>query len=278
MKSEMKNGIKKQSHENCYNSPMFEAVMLGIVQGLTEFIPVSSSAHLIVLPWFFKWQGFVDTLAFDVALHFGTLLSLLFYFRNDWITLLKTAGRKDSLIWHICIATVPAVAAGLVFHKDVERLRSPLLIAFTLFFVAALMIIVEKKRAGGGSTSLYGISRMDAVMIGIAQALALVPGVSRSGITIVAGLMRGIKRQDSARFSFLLSTPVVLGASVFEARKLVMSNEVELDLFITGVIASAAAGYFAIKYLLRFLQNHSLVPFACYRFFLAFVIILTIWI
>ncbi len=257
---------------------MLEAIILGILQGLTEFIPVSSSAHLIIFPWFFGWQDSVNTLSFDVALHFGTLIALLFYFRKDWITLLKTANRKDGLIWHILIATVPAAAAGLIFHEKIEQTRSPILITFTLSFVAALMIFTEKIKKESQGLGIDKISRKDALIIGIAQAFALVPGVSRAGITIVAGLMRGFQRQASARFSFLLSIPVVAGASALEARKLILSSDnIKLDIFIVGIVISAVTGYIAIKYLLRFLQNHSLNSFAYYRFFLAFVIIITIW-
>lgn len=256
---------------------MFQAIVLGVLQGLTEFLPVSSSAHLIILPWFFNWQGLVNTLAFDVALHFGTLIALLSYFRKDWIALLKTIRNKNSLIWHIFFATIPAVVAGLIFHEKIEQTRSPLLIVFTLSFVAGLMILVERKNKESRRLGIDKITRKDAVIIGIAQAFALVPGVSRSGITIVTGLMRGFQRETSARFSFLLGTPVVFGASVLEARNLILSDDIELDLFIAGVLASAVTGYFAIKYLLRFLQNHSLRPFAYYRFLLAFVIIITIW-
>ncbi len=256
---------------------MLEAIILGILQGLTEFIPVSSSAHLILLPWFFRWEGTVNTLGFSVALHFGTLIALLFYFRKDWIMLLKTAHRKDSLIWHIVIASVPAAAAGLIFHDVIEKIRNPFLIIFTLVSVAVLMILVENAKKGSAGSGIDAISRKDAIIIGIAQAFALVPGVSRSGITIIAGLTRGLQRQSSARFSFLLSTPVVAGASLLEAGKLSRSGDIEYDIFLAGIIISALTGYVTIKYLLQFLQNHSLKPFAYYRFFLAFGIIITMW-
>ncbi len=258
---------------------MFEAVILGILQGITEFLPVSSSAHLIIFPWFFGWQGTINTLSFDIALHFGTLLALLFYFRRDWIDLLKTARSKDGLFWHIIIATIPAGVAGVLLHDSMEQLRSPLVITFTLASVAALMLFTERAKKHSRGVDIEKVSRKDALIIGIAQACALVPGVSRSGITIVAGLMRGMQRQASARFSFLLSTPVIAGAGALETKKLLTSNDVRIepDIFIAGIIISAITGYFAIKYLLRFLQNHPLNLFAYYRFFLAFVIIITIW-
>ncbi len=256
---------------------MFEAIILGIVQGLTEFIPVSSSAHLILLPWFFRWDGIINSLGFSVALHFGTLIALLSYFRKDWITLFKTSIRKDGMMWHIFIGTVPAAAAGFIFHDAIEQIRSPVLIIFTLSFVAALMIFTERIKKDSPGLGIDKISRKDALIIGIAQALALVPGVSRAGITIVAGLMRGFQRQASARFSFLLSTPIVAGASALEAKKLILSDDIKPDIFIAGIVISAVTGYIVIKYLLRFLQNHPLNSFAYYRFFLAFVIIITIW-
>ncbi len=256
---------------------MFEAIVLGILQGLTEFIPVSSSAHLILFPWFFGWQGIVDTLAFDVALHFGTLIALLFYFRRDWTALLKTASKKDGMIWKFFIATIPAAGAGFLFHDWFGQLRSPALIILSLCTVSVLMIISENSYKKSQCLGMDKINLKDALIIGIAQAFALVPGVSRSGITIVAGLTRGLKREASARFSFLLSTPVVAGASTLEAKKLISSDNIELNIFIIGIIASAVTGYIAVRFLLYFFQRHSLRPFAYYRFFLAFVIIIIMW-
>ncbi len=256
---------------------MLEAIILGILQGLTEFIPVSSSAHLILFPWFFNWQGTVNTLSFDVALHFGTLIALIFYFRKDWTGLLKTSTKKDGMIWKLLIGTIPAAAAGLLLHDWVEQARNPLIIVFTLCAVSVLMILSERVYKKSPRSGIDKISRKDALFIGIAQAFALVPGVSRSGITIIAGLTRGLKRDDSARFSFLLSTPAVAGASILEAKKLMSLDSIEPDIFIVGIITSAVTGYFAIKYLLYFFQNHSLRPFAYYRFFLAFVIIMIMW-
>ncbi len=259
---------------------MIEAIILGILQGLTEFIPVSSSAHLIIIPWFFGWTGTVNTLSFSVALHLGTLISLLLYFRKDWVAIFKTANKKDSLIWHIFIATIPAAAAGLLFHDQIQQIRSPLLITATLSFVAVLMILVERKKKTSASLCLDRLSRKDALLIGIAQAVALVPGISRSGITIVTGLARGYQRQASARFSFLLGTPIVAGAGAFEAKELILSHNMNFQpaIFLTGIAMSALTGYIAIKFLLRFLQNHTLAPFAYYRFLVAFVIIITIWV
>lgn len=255
---------------------MFEAIILGILQGLTEFLPISSSAHLIILPWFLGWQGAVNTLSFSVALHIGTLIALLTYFRDDWIMLVKTAFRKDRMIWYIFLGTIPAGVIGIFFHERIEHIRNPLLIVFTLCLVAVLMIIVERRYKDSPHLGINKITLKDALIIGIVQALALVPGISRSGITIVTGLMLGFQREASARFSFLLSTPLIAGAGILEAKRLFNSENIEFNIFITGVLTSALTGYVVIKYLLRFLQNHSLMPFAYYRFFLAFVIIVNI--
>ncbi|MCK5426477.1 MAG: undecaprenyl-diphosphate phosphatase [Thermodesulfovibrionia bacterium] len=259
---------------------MLEAVILGIVQGLTEFIPVSSSGHLIIFRQFsasfLNWHGIINTLSFDVALHFGTLLALLFYFRKDWIEIIKTLPQRESLAWKLFIGSIPAVCAGLLLHNWIEQHRSLALVAFTLSFVSIFMIVSERNYEG---SERFGLDKLDfrsALIIGIAQAFALVPGVSRSGLTIVAGLMRKMRRDEAARFSFLLGTPAVAGASIFEAQNFMGSEHIVFNIFIVGIIVSAVTGYLVIKYLLLFLQKHSLRPFAYYRFLLAFVIILFI--
>ncbi|GBD96716.1 MAG TPA: undecaprenyl-diphosphatase UppP [Nitrospirae bacterium] len=257
---------------------MLEAIILGIIQGLTEFLPVSSSAHLIIFPWFFNWQGIVNTLSFDIALHFGTLFALLIYFRKDWIELLKTLPQKDGLIWKLVIGTIPAAVAGVLLHDWVEQNRSPLLIVFTLCLVSIFMILSERNYKKPDRSGIEKINFKSAFFIGLAQACALIPGVSRSGITIVAGLTRNLKREDAARFSFLLGTPAIAGASLLELKNMAGAESLELDIFMIGITVSAVVGYFAIKYLMLFLQNYSLRPFAYYRFLLAFVIILSMWI
>ena len=256
---------------------MLEAIILGIIQGLTEFLPVSSSAHLIIFPWFFNWQGIVNTLSFDIALHFGTLFALLIYFRKDWIELLKTLPQKDGMIWKLVIGTIPAAVAGVLLHDWVEQNRSPLLIVFTLCLVSIFMILSERNYKKPDRSGIEKINFKSAFFIGLAQACALIPGVSRSGITIVAGLTRNLKREDAARFSFLLGTPAIAGASLLELKNMAGAESLELDIFMVGITVSAVVGYFAIKYLMLFLQNYSLRPFAYYRFLLAFVIILSIW-
>ena len=261
----------------CYNPPMFEAFILGIVQGITEFLPVSSSAHLILFPWFLDWGGVVNSLSFGVALHFGTLIALLFYFRDEWIEVIRTAPKKEGMIWKLLAGTIPAGFAGFFFHDWFEGIRSPIVIVFTLCAVSVLMILSERAYKDTGRLGVEQISLKDAVIIGIAQAFALVPGVSRAGITIVAGLSRRVRRDASARFSFLLSTPAIAGASLLEGKNLLNSDGIDPGIFIVGIITSAITGYIAIKFLLNFFRKHSLKPFAYYRFVLAFVIIITLW-
>jgi len=253
---------------------MFEAVILGIIQGLTEFLPVSSSAHLILMPWLFKWQGAVDSLSFDIALHFGTLVALLIYFRNDWIGIIKTAHRSNSLLWKILAGTVPAGVAGVLIHDWLEQNRLPVAIALTLSAVSVLMLVTEARYSEKNRRELDGIGFGDAIFIGIAQAVALIPGVSRSGITIIAGMTKNLSRETAARFSFLLGTPAIAGATLLEAKKLASAGDIDYAIFGTGIIVSGIIGYLAIKYLIIFLRSFSLRPFAYYRFLVAFVIIL----
>lgn len=256
---------------------MVEAIILGILQGLTEFLPVSSSAHLIVLPWFFNWQGTVNSLSFAVALHFGTLISLLLYFRHDWIELLKSFREMDGMIWKIAVGTIPVIIAGILMHDWVDQSRDPLVIVAALCLVSILMLLTERTYGKSKRRGIESVTFKTALFIGFAQAAALVPGISRSGISIIAGITAKLKREDAARFSFLLGTPAVAGASLLEGSALIRSGHIESAIFGTGVIVSAITGYIAIKYLILFLRTYSLRPFAYYRFLFAFVIILSIW-
>ncbi len=252
---------------------MIEALILGIVQGITEFFPVSSTAHLILLPWFFKWGGDLDTLTFDVALHGGTLLALILCFWRDWIEMLM---HKRRLFYLIILASVPAGGVGFFFNDFVEEsLRSPYIISLALVLGGIVMYLSEKILK---HRSLEDLNLPDAVVIGIAQAIALIPGVSRSGITISAGLFRGLDRSSSARFSFLLSTPIIAGATLLHAKKMMTGPaNYDLNLFMVGIAASAITGYAAIRFLMSFFKKYSLNAFVYYRFFLAAVIIAGIW-
>jgi undecaprenyl-diphosphatase len=252
---------------------MLEAIILGIVQGVTEFLPVSSTAHLILFPWFFNWSGEVDTLTFDVALHAGTLLSLILCFWRDWIELIT---KKHRLFGLIVLASIPAGAAGFFLNDIAEHdLRNPLLISLTLIAVGFLMLIAEKSNK---YKNMEKTGLKDAIIIGIAQAIAIIPGVSRSGITISAGLFRGFEREAAARFSFLLSTPIIAGATLLHFKKAFISHgNHDLKLFSIGIITSCITGFFAIKFLLAFLKRYPLNLFVYYRFILSAVIIAGIW-
>ncbi|HMK50244.1 MAG TPA: undecaprenyl-diphosphate phosphatase [Thermodesulfovibrionales bacterium] len=252
---------------------MLQALILGIVQGLTEFLPVSSTAHLILFPWFFNWSGEVNTLSFDVALHGGTLLALLLCFWRDWLDLLL---RKHALLGLIVLSSIPAGIVGLLLNKFAEHsLRSPILISVMLVAGGLVMLAAEKIYK---YRSMEKITLKDAVFIGAAQAVAILPGVSRSGFTIAAGLFRGLERESAARFSFLLSTPVIGGAFLLHLKGLVVNHaDHDSRLFAIGLATSFITGLIAIKFMMSFLKRYPLNVFVYYRFVLAVVIIAGIW-
>lgn len=249
-----------------------QAAVLGVLQGLTEFLPISSSGHLELARVLLGWSG--GSLAFDVALHGGTLLAVLFYFRADWIRL--TAGVRRSFVeraWNpharlagkLALATVPAAAAG-VWLEDLAAttFRSPWLILTMLAGVGVLFLVFDRRARSG--PPLEEPSLAVALGIGAAQALALLPGTSRSGVTMLAAIAFGLNRASAARFSFLLSAPIIFGAMLFELDEAAALPLVPLAV---GVAASALSGGFAIAFLLRYLGRHSFVPFAWYRILLA---------
>jgi undecaprenyl-diphosphatase len=252
---------------------MIAALILGIVQGLTEFIPVSSTAHLILFPWFFNWSGQVDTLTFDIALHAGTLAALIVCFWRDWVDLFL---KKQRLLGLIVFASIPAGIAGLFLNDIVEKsLREPLLISLMLVAVGIVMLISEKAYKHKG---LEKIGVKDAIIVGIAQAFAIIPGVSRSGITISAGLFRGFEREVAARFSFLLATPIIAGATLLHLKKTLEGHVYyDFEILTIGIISSFITGFIAIKFLLSFLKRHPLNVFVYYRFALSAIIIAGIW-
>lgn len=255
------------------DAEILKAVVLGFVQGLTEFLPVSSTAHLILIPRFFGWSGALDSLTFDIALHAGTLFALLLCFYRDWVRLFLEDRR---MLLALIVGTIPAGIAGVLLRDYVEHaFRSPLLMAGTLSVFAVLMLMAERYGRKGRDLSKGSISMFDAVYIGTAQAIALIPGVSRSGITITAGLFRGLDREAAARFSFLLSTPVISGAVMLEGLKTLKTPaSYETDVFLAGFLAAFASGVLAIRFLLRYLRKHPLDPFAYYRFGLAALVLL----
>lgn len=250
----------------------FQAAVLGILQGLTEFLPVSSSAHLILAPWFFGWED--PGLAFDVALHMGSLLALLIYYRRDWIMIIHDAISGDRrgrrLLGLLIVASVPGAIFGFLFEKQAETVfRSPLLIAGTLALLGLALWIFDQ--IAPQARDLDEIRFSDALLIGVAQAFALIPGVSRSGATITVGRLLGINRQDAANFSFLMSTPIIAGAGMLKMHELLHSGMTST--LTAGFVASAVFSLAAIAILITYVRSRSYRIFAWYRLALAAVVI-----
>ncbi len=251
-----------------------QAALLGVVQGLTEFLPVSSSAHLILARAFLGIDGEKFGLSFDVACHVGTLIAVLVYFRRDVVRMVASLPRMADpsgdrgarLIWLLVIGTIPAVLVGLLFGKAIEaQLRTPQVAAAMLALGAIGFFIAE--RAGSKSRGDETVTMSEAFWIGCAQAAALVPGVSRSGATLTVALLFGLRRPDAARFIFLLAIPAILGAAAREGPKVLKAGfggDTAL-LFAVGIVTSAIVGYLVVKYFIRYLANHSLDLFAWYR-------------
>ncbi|MFA6254707.1 MAG: undecaprenyl-diphosphatase UppP [Patescibacteria group bacterium] len=265
------------------------SILAGIIQGLTEFLPISSSGHLVLFHDFLSFD-FPDNLAFDVVLHLGTLVALLLFFRFDVINYLLAwfqsfsrwelkSNNNQRLAWYLFLATLPAAVIGYFLGDQIEILfRQPGVVALMLIIFGIILYLADKF-----FVQLRTITELNlgsSLVIGLFQALALIPGVSRSGITIIAGLSQKLKRQDAARFGFLLSLPVIFGAGLKEFLSLLSDNLlVGADFFILilGFLVSAVTGYLCIKYFLKFLENHSLKVFAYYRIVLGAVILVMLY-
>jgi undecaprenyl-diphosphatase len=297
--------------------PVYQAIVLAIVQGLTEFLPVSSTAHLWIVPWLLKWKD--PGLTFDVALHAGTLVAVLLYFWRYWLEMVKmllgmsgenTAvapppapsavqslyrsariqnskpavsslaplGENRQLFWFLVIATIPGGIAGFLFERAAdEKLRSPFIIGPALILVGLLMWAGE--RWGGESHELCQVSLLDSIVVGVAQAFAVIPGVSRSGSTMTAGLFRGMNRETAARFSFLLSTPLIAGACLkkgWEIHHTGMAADMRMP-FLVGILVSALVGYAVISALMRYLERRTFTVFVVYRVILGVILLAVGW-
>lgn len=276
---------------------LFHALILGIVQGLTEFLPISSSAHLLIVPWLFGWtEESLTSLQFDVALHMGTLLAVLAYFAADWRRLLVAFFRSlverrigddpdRRLVWLIALGSIPAAVAGVLAESQVEALfHDPNAVLTAMTIIAVMMIVMGgllllAERLGKHSIDLTHIRAPQALGVGLAQALALIPGVSRSGSTITAGLFFGLRRETAARFSFLLSTPVVLGAGLKKAYDVMQAGGIPQDQvagFVVGFLAAAISGFLCIAFLLRYLQRNTMAPFIWYRFMVGLLLLVLV--
>ncbi len=265
-------------------SPLIQAVILGILQGLTEFLPISSSAHLLLVPWLLDWEPFGVT--FDVCLHGGTLLAVLYFFRQDLKAITvqlmnrfrgKTSSRKPELFWPIFLGTLPAALVGAAAHRQIEDyFRNPAVTVATLSVFGALLWWIDRRAQA--VRGLVELGWRDGLLIGVAQVLAFVPGVSRSGITITAALLLGFSRVDSARFSFLLAVPIIGLATLSKVYELVRlpGPQDGFGPLLVGVLFSFLSGFLCIKYFLRYLQSRSYAPFALYRLVLAAAILVAI--
>ena len=270
---------------------IIQALVMGIAQGLTEFLPVSSSGHLIIVPWLFGWDdAFITSLAFSVMLHLGTLIALLIYFRADWLRLIPAGlatirdrsfqGDPDrKLAWLLVAATLPAAIVGALFSDVFEtQVRQIGLVAVTLVVGGIILWVAD--HVGARTRDVGDVTFPIAIGIGAAQALALIPGISRSGISISAGRIAGLDREASARFAFLMATPITAGAIVFEARKL-LTGEAGVDVayapLLVGLVASLVAGLVAIRFMLDYLRTRSLDLFVWYRFGLAAFVIIVLF-
>jgi undecaprenyl-diphosphatase len=281
--------------------PLYQAIILALVQAVTEFLPISSTAHLALIPWVLRHHGWQDPgLEFDVALHLGTLLAVLVYFWRLWVRVLfagfglappvAPAARAPApgagdvaedeavadrrLLWLLVLGTIPAAVAGVALEKYVKStLRSPFVMAASLIVVALLMAYGD--RIARLVRSMKDLRLSDAVAVGCAQVLSLIPGVSRSGITITAALFGGFRRDSAARFSFLLATPVIGGAAAMEGHHLLKHGipaAMRLP-FLAGVLVAAVAGYAVIEFLIRYLQTRTLRIFVYYRLVFGFIIL-----
>jgi undecaprenyl-diphosphatase len=253
---------------------IFQALILGIVQGLTELLPISSSAHLNLIPWVFGWE-IPDS--FDVALHFGTLLAIGIFFFNDWIELIKGGYKQvikkektseGKMFWYIVAATIPGGVIGFILdHFAGDSLgKMPLLIAICLIVMGIILYVVDKRAPS--KTEYKDMTFKQTFLIGLSQALAFIPGVSRSGITMTTGRLMGVSRESTAKYSFMLSAPIVLGATLFKLKDFVFDIP-----FLVGVIASFLVGIIVIKFLLEYLKKGSFKIFAIYRVILGIAII-----
>jgi undecaprenyl-diphosphatase len=279
---------------------LIQSLILGIVQGLAEFIPVSSSAHLIILPWLFGWDDpAFRSLGFDVALHMGTLVALIAFFWKDWVRIIgawfRSVGQRKigddpdrRMAWYILAACIPGAVFGVLFESRIEGLFHPelspilassmLAMAAIIALLGALLLLADK--LAKHERSLGAMRWKDAILIGLSQALAIFPGVSRSGATITAGLALGLEREAAARFSFLLSAPIIAGAgakSLYDFAKAYGATgagaaEAGLPLVAVGFVAAAASGFLCIKFLLGFLQKHTTKAFVYYRWALAVLV------
>jgi len=260
---------------------LIHLIILSIVQGVTEFLPISSSAHLVLLPQFMDWKD--QGLAIDVAAHLGSLFALVFYFRKDFRIILVNGltpifafnytGKKYKLFWLVIFASIPALVVGFFFRDIISHyLRDPLVISFATIFFGLVLWVSDK--AGKCHRAMETVSKRDAVLIGFSQILAFIPGTSRSGVTITAGLFLGLDRNTAVKFSFFMSVPIILAAALYEVSNLMQSGgSVDIPDFIITVLLSAISSFFTIHFFLKFVDKIGMFPFVIYRLILGAVLL-----
>lgn len=257
---------------------VFKCIILGIIQGIAEFLPISSSAHLILFPYLFGWEE--SSLAFDIALHFGTMMAVLVIFFKDWWDLfigamkdIKTKKKTTNgkMFWYLIVATIPGALAGLLLDDVIENvIRNQIWIIALALAIMGLFIFLGDRWASKHykkETKFEDITLKQAIIVGVSQAFAVIPGFSRSGTTILAGRLQGISKEAITKFTFLLSVPIIAGATILKVPELVFTKEV-----IIGIISSFAVGILTIKFLLNYIKKHDFSVFAFYRVILAIIV------
>lgn len=265
---------------------IIRTIVLGIIQGVGEFLPISSSAHLIIIRELFNFPEM--SIAFDVALHFGTLIAVMWIYWRDWLDLFKgvfnkvvhnKSSRENNVFWYLVIATIPAAIIGLLFESQIENIfRTNLtLIAITLAVMGILIYLGDKyaDKKYKKQTDFENLTLKQAFIVGVSQALAVIPGFSRSGTTILASRLMGITREAAAKFTFLLSTPVIFGATIVKSKELILGFNLEL---LVGIITAAIVGVISIKFLLNYIKNKGFAIFAYYRVIIAIIVLIKVFI
>ena len=267
---------------------LMQIIILGIIQGLGEFLPISSSAHLILIPYLFDFNLSMSNdskLAFDIALHCGTLLAVIFAFYKDWLNIFvgvynKVVKKKESfenkIFWYIVIATIPGALIGYLFESEIEDIfrSSPLIIAIALLIMGILLYVGDmwaSKKYAKNETSFEKLTFKQTLIIGMSQAFAVIPGFSRSGTTMLTGRLLGVSREGAAKFTFLLSVPIIAGATILKIPELVISANVIIGILVAGVV-----GILAIKFLMKYIKDKGFAIFAYYRVILALIIIVKV--
>lgn len=252
---------------------IFQAIIYGIVQGIGEFLPISSTAHLVLVPWLFGWQDPGNV--FDVALHLGTAVAVISFFFKDWLNLISSGLTKPKspdgrLFWLIVLATIPGALFGVLLDKYMEAFRNPALIGAMLIVMGIILYTADKYGKSKIEIKETGMKR--SLMIGISQVFAIIPGVSRSGITMTVGRSMGMTRESIARFTFLMSAPIILGDGLYHAKGLIHTT-IDKAPFFTAMITAAIVGIFSIKFLLDYLKNRGFGIFTVYRLILGVAVI-----